>query len=67
MIILHPNVHFDSAVGVTTSYGLDSREFGVRVAVVTKIFSSPRHSDWFWASYPMDTGDAFPGSKAAGT
>jgi hypothetical protein len=38
----------DSAVGIATGYGLDDREVGVRVPVVSNIFSSPRHPDWLW-------------------
>jgi hypothetical protein len=35
----------DSAVGIATGYGLDDREFGVRVPVGSRIFTSQRHSD----------------------
>jgi hypothetical protein len=35
----------DSVVGIETSYGLDDRGVGVRVPVVSKMFSSPRRPD----------------------
>jgi hypothetical protein len=35
----------DSVVGIATSYGLDDRAVGVRVPVVSRIFSSPRRPD----------------------
>jgi hypothetical protein len=38
----------DSAVGKATGYGLYDRGVGVRVAVRSRIFSSPRRSDRFW-------------------
>jgi hypothetical protein len=38
----------DSSVGIATGYGLDEREVGVRVSVVSRIFSSARHPDWLW-------------------
>jgi hypothetical protein len=38
----------DSSVGIATGYGLDDRGFGVRVPVVSRIFSSPRRSDRVW-------------------
>jgi hypothetical protein len=62
--------HFpDSAVGIATGYGLDDRGVGVRVPVgqefslhhVLQTGSGARP-----ASYPMGTGDSFPGGKAAG-
>jgi hypothetical protein len=34
-----------SAVGIATGYRLDSREVGVRVPVVSRIFFSPRRPD----------------------
>jgi hypothetical protein len=37
-----------SAVGITTAYGLDDRGFGVRVPVVSRIFSSPYRPDRLW-------------------
>jgi hypothetical protein len=33
----------DSAVGIATGYGLDDRGVWIRVQVVSRIFSSPRH------------------------
>jgi hypothetical protein len=38
----------DSAVGITTTYGLDDRSVGVRVPVEARIFSSPRRSYRLW-------------------
>jgi hypothetical protein len=38
----------DSAVGIATSYGLDDRGVGVRVPVVSRIFSSPDRPDRIW-------------------
>jgi hypothetical protein len=35
----------DSAVGITTGYGLEDRGVGVRVPVGSRIFSSPRSPD----------------------
>jgi hypothetical protein len=59
----------DSVVGTATGYGLDHRGFGVRVPVGSKIFSSPRRPNRLWShpasSYPMGTGNYFPGGKAA--
>jgi hypothetical protein len=37
-----------SVVGVATGYGLDDRGIGVRVLVVSRIFSSPRHPGRLW-------------------
>jgi hypothetical protein len=38
----------DSVIGIATSYGLDDRGVGVRVPVVSRIFSSPNRPDWLW-------------------
>jgi hypothetical protein len=38
----------DSAVGIATGYGLDDRVVGVRVAVGSRISSSPRRPDRLW-------------------
>jgi hypothetical protein len=38
----------DSAVGIATGYRLDNREVGVRVPVVSRIFTSPCHPDRLW-------------------
>jgi hypothetical protein len=35
----------DSSVGIPTGYGLDDPGVGVRVTVVSRIFSSPRRPD----------------------
>jgi hypothetical protein len=44
-----PNLRIrDSAVGITTGYGLDDREVGVRVPVGSRIFSSPCRPDRLW-------------------
>jgi hypothetical protein len=37
----------DSAVGIAIGYELDDRGVGVRVPVVSRIFSSPRRPDRF--------------------
>jgi hypothetical protein len=36
-------VFISSVVGIATRYGLDDRGVGVRVLVVSRIFSSPNH------------------------
>jgi hypothetical protein len=64
------SVRWDSSVGVATDYGLDDRMIGVRVPAGCGNFSL-RHrvqtgSGSRPASYPMDTGGSFPGSKATG-
>jgi hypothetical protein len=38
----------DSAVGISTGYGLDDREFGVRVPIGSRIFTTPCRADRFW-------------------
>jgi hypothetical protein len=55
----------DSVVGIATGYGLDDRGFGVRVAVVPKIFSSPRRSDRLWGP-PNLLSDGYWGSFLGG-
>jgi hypothetical protein len=40
----------DSAVGIATGYGLDSREVGVRVPVGARFFRSPSRLHRFWGS-----------------
>jgi hypothetical protein len=35
-------------VGIVTGYGLDDGGVGFRGPVGSRIFSSPRHPDWFW-------------------
>jgi hypothetical protein len=46
----HPLNHtLDSAVSITTSYWLDNRGVRVRVPVVSRIFTSPCHSDRLWS------------------
>jgi hypothetical protein len=42
-LIIVRSVGRDNAVGIATGYGLDYRGVGVRVPVVSRIFSSPRH------------------------
>jgi hypothetical protein len=59
----------DSKVGMETSYEMDDRGIGVRVPVVSRIFS-PRRPYLLLAppppvSYPMGTGGSFPEYKAA--
>jgi hypothetical protein len=38
----------DSVVGIAIGYGLEERGVGVRVPVVSRIFSSPRRPDRLW-------------------
>jgi hypothetical protein len=40
----------DSAVDVTTGYGLDDRGFEVRVLVGSRIFPSSCRPDWIWGT-----------------
>jgi hypothetical protein len=59
----------DSAVGIATSYGLDDQGLRVRVPGESRIFSSlivQTGSGVHQTYYPMRTGGAFPGGKAAG-
>jgi hypothetical protein len=60
----------DSSVGVATGYGLDDRMIGGRFPPGASNFSLPHHvqtsSGAHAASYPIGTGDFFPGSKAVG-
>jgi hypothetical protein len=35
-------------VGITTGYGLNDREVGVRVPKGVRMFSSQRRPDWLW-------------------
>jgi hypothetical protein len=53
----------NSVVGIATGYGLDARGVGIRVPVVSKIFSGPPN---LLSNDPMVTGESFPGGKAAG-
>jgi hypothetical protein len=60
----------DNAVCIATGYGLDNREIGVRVAVGSRIFCSPRRPGRLWGPpnlHTMGIGGSFPGGKAAGT
>jgi hypothetical protein len=48
----------DSVVDIATDYGLDNQGVGVRVPVVSRIFSSPRRPDWLHPiSYTVGTRD----------
>jgi hypothetical protein len=38
----------DSIIGIETGYGLDHRGVEVQVTVRSRIFSSPRPTDWYW-------------------
>jgi hypothetical protein len=54
----------DSAVGITTSYGLDDRGDRSSSPGRVKNFLSPNRPNRLY--YPMGTGGSFPGGKAAG-
>jgi hypothetical protein len=60
----------NSSVGIATGYGLDDRMIGFQFAAGAGNFSLRRHvqtgSGAHPASYPMSTGDSFPGGKATG-
>jgi hypothetical protein len=56
----------DSAVGIATGYGLDNREFGVRVPVGSRISSSPRRPDRPWVP-PNLLYNGYRGVKRPGT
>jgi hypothetical protein len=59
----------DSAVGIATGYGLDDREVGVRVPVVSGIYTSPCDPDRLWISLNLlynGYRGLFPDGKAAG-
>jgi hypothetical protein len=55
----------DSAVGITTGYGLDGLGIGVRVLVGARLFCYPRCSDRF-SAISNGYGGLFPPGKAAG-
>jgi hypothetical protein len=60
----------DSSVGIAATYCLDDRGDGVRVAMGSRIFTSPHvvqnGSGVHPTSYPMGDVASFPGGKAAG-
>jgi hypothetical protein len=60
----------DISVGVATAYGLGDRMMGVRFPVGTGNLSFRHHVQTgfgsYLASYPVGTGNSFPGCKAAG-
>jgi hypothetical protein len=42
-----------SVIGTATSYGLDNREFGVRVPVGSRIFAFPHRPDRLWGPHNL--------------
>jgi hypothetical protein len=60
----------DGSVSIVLGYGLDDRDSRVRFPVGAGNFTLHHRvqngSGAHPASYPMDTGDSFPGGKAAG-
>jgi hypothetical protein len=62
-------MRYISAGGIATGYGLDDRGVGVRVPVGLRIFTHhvvQTGSGVHPTSYPMGTGDSFPGVKRPG-
>jgi hypothetical protein len=63
-------LNWGSLGGIVTDYGLDDRMIGVRFPVGAANFSLPHGvqigSGAHLASYPMATGDSFPGVKVTG-
>jgi hypothetical protein len=59
----------DTSVGIVIGYVLDDRMIGVRFPAGAGNFSLRHHvktgTGAHLAFYPMDTGDSFPGDKAA--
>jgi hypothetical protein len=55
---------FIAGVGIATGYGFDDRGVGVRVPVVSRIFSSLRRPDQFWG--PLSLLSNGSRGKAAG-
>jgi hypothetical protein len=55
----------DSAFGIATGYGLDDRGVGVRVPVISRIFSSPRRLERLWGP-PNLLSNGFRGVKWPG-
>jgi hypothetical protein len=55
-------------VGIATGYGLDDRGVGVRVPVVSRIFSFPRRRDRLWGRLNLQCvpGALSPGVKLQG-
>jgi hypothetical protein len=56
----------DTAVGIAMGYGLDDRGVGVRVAVGSRIFSSPCRPDRPWGPIQWVPGALSPGVKGPG-
>jgi hypothetical protein len=50
LIFCHIAIRYgrDSAIGISTGYGLDGRGVGVRVPVGARFFAPPRRPDRFW-------------------
>jgi hypothetical protein len=56
----------DSSVGTATGYGLDGFRFPVETRDFSLLHSVETGSGAHQPSFPMDTGDYFPGVTAAG-
>jgi hypothetical protein len=68
VLIYHRHKLLDlGSISITTGYELDGLEFGVRIAVKERFFSSTSSSSGAHpVSYPVGTGDSLLGSITAG-